>query len=128
MFGPVAVSSMTGVAPAAAPLLNAPTPAHAAAQPQVQQAAAAELAEQRQTVEAAFSGPCLSEPIGPSARPGSSSSSSRTLEAVPSGQPVCLLKVLDVSGCAALAQSAADASVFKLFRQCVGAMPHLEGE
>jgi hypothetical protein len=71
----------------------------------------------------------------PSGRSGSSSSSSG---APPAGSaavasispapkpPVCVLRVLDVSGCAALSAGAAPAA--KLFQAVVGAMPHLEGE
>lgn len=71
----------------------------------------------------------------PSGRSGSSSSSSGAPAAGPGAaasispflQPaVCVLCVLDVSGCGGLSLGAAPAA--KLFQAAVGAMPHLEGE
>lgn len=61
-----------------------------------------------------------------SSRGGASSSGT-----VPSVSPsisrsVCVLKVLDVSGCAALA-AGSGAAVFKSFQTALGHMPHLEG-
>lgn len=64
---------------------------------------------------------------GPSAAAATCSSSVVVVDVIPSEPPVCLLKVLDVSGCASLALGAAGAAVFGLFRSAVGAMPHLEG-